>query len=177
MQNDVKLTDLEQIMIDQGDKMPVIIDETYNAETFFKYKGKLIDIANLKLKQDKGQIIGDNIDKEIRQSIRGSLFSGEQIALFLSGEMDFNLIKFFNQFKWFEKSSFFKIKNLHDKEYLKSKEILRKDEDKDVYGNLGSWFPNKDAKMVIIITCMSSFLKDVKVNFPSDYFEFYVMKD
>jgi len=177
MQTDVKLADFESILKEVPERLPVIVDGTSNLEIFFKYKGQVIDIADLSLKKSKGTITDEQLDKEIRQRLKSCLFSGEYVALFLGGEIDFNLIKFLSNFKWFEKSSFFKLKNLLSKDYLVKHEILKKDEDKDVLGNKGFWQPNEKTRLCVIFTTTYKFMSEIKVNFSNDYFEFFLVKD
>jgi hypothetical protein len=176
MQDSVKLVDFETTLTVDG-KIPVLVDTTYQVETFLKYKGRIIDIADLSLKKSKGTIQEADLDREIRQSLRSSIFSGEIVCFFIGGEMDFDLIKFMKEFKWFDKSTFFNYKNLSNKDYLLKQGILKSDEDYDENKNKGFWRISSNFRFCVVYSITDSFLKDVKKQLPSEYFNFHLITD
>ena len=177
MQQEIKLNKLMDILqADLSDKTTVIIDSTGNVETFLKYKGDIIEINKLKLKQQMSKLEDKELDTEIRHRIVSSFRLGGIVALFLDSAISLDLIEFLGQFKWFDKSAFFNSKNMITRDYFVKHDMITKDEDKDNFGNVGYWAPAEKSRLLVVVNGDDKDIETVKKNFSSDLFQFVIVK-
>lgn len=133
----------------QGDNIILFANPSGQLETFFNYKGRLIEIYKEKMKID----IGKNSIEEVGEEIRALLISGIQygysIVLDTGSSENFDIDAFFSKFKWY-KSDLFANKNFLNTAYLKKNNMIKPEEDKDHFGNTGGYKCNEAAKIFIL---------------------------
>jgi hypothetical protein len=146
-------------------------------ETFFNYKGTLIDLHKYQIKLQLGKVTKQEVDKELRATITCGINRGMWVVFFVGKSCDFNFADFFKQFD-FNKGdkNFFNNTKLFDKSYLKSSGILTDDLDVDMMGNKFSWKANSSAKIIYLCQTNASDIKTIKENHPGINFDFYFVE-
>lgn len=169
----IKTIELTQVLPylnkQQENNITLFINNKGDLETFFNYKGHIIEIYKLKLKIELGNSSVEEIGEEIRSQIIIGLQKGYSIVLHLGETENFDLHEFFSIFSWF-KNDFFDNINFKNTEYLKKNNLVKKDEDEDFYGNFGGYEVHENAKMyvlsLIVLEDLEKFLNvNKKLNF------------
>jgi hypothetical protein len=132
-------------------------------ETFFTYKGTVIELHKLSISIQLGKSSKEKVGEDIRSILVNGLQKGYWIVFLVGSSSSFNLSEFFGQFD-FNKSDkkFFNSDNLHDKNYLVSSGILKKEDDKDVFGNQGGYTVGKDSRVVYLTSCEEADIQKLK---------------
>ena len=135
---------------DQTDKLTLFINPKGDLETFFNYKGKLIELQKEKMRIDFGKNTVEEVGEGLRSNLILSLQYGYNIVLHLGASENFDIDEFFSKFSWY-KSDFFKNANFLKTDYLKKNKLIKKDEDKDFFGNNGG-YEVKDTARIFLLT-------------------------
>jgi len=177
MQKEITLNQLMSVIDGEpSKKMLVLVDGTSRVETFLTYKGQVLDINKLSLKQKLNQVSTDELDKEIRHRIVYHFRLGEKVAFFMDQAISLNLVEFLGQFKWFDKSTFFNMANLLTRDYYVKHDMIKKEEDKDNFGNQGFWEPKEQSRLIVVINAKPEEFDKVKLVYPDEFFEFILVK-
>ena len=134
---------------EQTEKINLFVNPSGQLETFFNYKGKLLEISKDKMRVDLGKNTIEEVGDDIRANIISGLRLGESIILHTGGSENFNLLEFFSKFSWFKKD-FFENSNFLKAEYLKKNKMVKTEEDKDNFGNAGCYKCNQKAKIFVL---------------------------
>jgi hypothetical protein len=125
----------------------VFFNTTGQLETFFTYKGNLIDIYKEKLRIDMGKKTLNEYGEELRALLIKFLQYGYTIIFNFGGSETFDLIEFLKQFNWF-KEDFFENMNYLSREYLIKNKILKDEEDWDLTNTFqGEWKVRESARL------------------------------
>lgn len=135
---------------DPSDKLTLFINPSGQLETFFNYKGKLIELHKEKLRIEMGKNPAEEIGEELRSLLIMSLHYGYNIVLHLGASENFDIEGFFSQFSWYKKDFFLKA-NFLKTDYLKKNKLVKDDEDKDFFGNQGG-YEVKDTARIFVLT-------------------------
>jgi hypothetical protein len=174
----IALTETLELLEGENNPNPLFfVNPSGNLETFFNYKGTLIDIHKYQIKLQLGKITKEEVDKELRATITTGINRGMWIVFFVGSSSEFNYAEFFKQFD-FNKGdkNFFNNTKLFDKAYLKSCGILTDDLDVDMMGNKFSWKANSSAKIIYLCQCEASDIKKIKENHTGINFDFYFVE-
>jgi len=142
----------------QSEKLTLFINPSGQLETFFSYKGKLIEINKEKIKIDIENESVEEVGESIRSQIISGLHYGYYIVFHLGASEYFNLEDFFSYFKWFPKDLFLNA-NFKNTKYLRKHNLIKEHEDKDHFGNHGAYEVNDKSKFFILTSCE---LKDLE---------------
>ncbi len=121
-------------------------------ETFFNYKGKLIELNKESIKIEKGDTTPEEIGESIRSRIIKWLHYGYYIVFLLGNSKNFDLMKFFSNFEWFPQD-FFLNANYKNTKYLRKHNLIKSSEDKDHFGNEGCYEINEKSKFFFLTLC------------------------
>lgn len=147
----ITLTDaLPFLNKDQTDKLTLFINPSGQLETFFTYKGKLIELHKEKLKIELGKSTAEEVGEQLRSLLILSLHFGYIIVLHLGASENFSIDEFFSKFSWY-KSDFFQNANFLNTAYLRKNNLIKDDEDVDFFGNKGG-YQVKDTARIIVLT-------------------------
>ncbi len=138
----------------------LFINHGGSLETFFTYKGSLIELNKYSLEIKLKTKSLEEVEEEIRQKIVVGLKTGEWVV-FSGGSTPFGYEEFLKQFKFFTKD-FFKNLKISDKKFLVSSGILKKSEDSDFYGNNGFYRVNDNAKIIYLSSVESKDVENLK---------------
>jgi len=153
----------------QETNVTLFINNKGDLETFFNYKGQLIELNKLKMKIDLGKSTVQEVGEEIRSTIIMGLQKGYCIVLNLGGSENFDLHGFLSKFSWY-KNDFFENCNFRNTQYLKKNNLVTKDEDVDHFGNSGGYKVDGSAKIFVLSLMESKDLEkflsvNQKINF------------
>lgn len=160
-------------------KVLYFVDKNESLNSFFTYKGKILEINKLKIKllmaktdDDKKKIIND-----IKSSICHGAKFGEWLVFTTDKNSDFNSLEFFKtldieckDYSWFDP------KNFTDRKYFVDNNILLKELDVDNFGNKGCWRPNEKFKMVFLSNSSDEEISTLQKNNNNPLFEFVYVK-
>lgn len=153
----------------------LFVNPSATLETFFTYKGTLVEISkhDIKLKLGKTSDVSD----EIRGKLASGIQRGEWVVFTVGSSSSFNFAEFFKQLS-FNKgdASFFDNSKILSKDYLKSSGILKEEEDKDFFGNHGYYKVHDDAKVLYLATCEEKDISNIKANNSGINFEIIVVE-
>lgn len=132
----------------------IFVNPTEALETFFTYKGTLIELHKYSISIQLGKTTKEKVADDIRTILINGLQKGYWVVFFVGSSSSFDFSEFFSQFE-FNKGdkNFFNNEKLHDKNYLLSSGILRKEDDQDVFGNQGGYSVAPDSRVVYLSTC------------------------
>ncbi|KRX01007.1 hypothetical protein PPERSA_09613 [Pseudocohnilembus persalinus] len=149
---EVHLTQMhDQIeFIRENNKIPCIIDNDDKSYIFFKYKGNIIDINDMKLREQMGKQTHEESLEEARVSILWALKSGYTCVILFDRKI-VNINEFFKGAKYYVPEILFNPKKVKEPEFYKA-HILKKDEDVDWDGNKGNFKPHKDFTMALLFS-------------------------
>ncbi len=133
----------------QSEHLTLFINPGGELETFFNYKGKLIELHKEKLRMDMGKSTAEEVGEALRSDLIVGLHYGYNIVLHLGASETFDLNGFFSQFTWF-KADFFQNANFLKTDYLRKNKILKSDEDKDFFGNQGNYEVKETARIFVL---------------------------
>lgn len=136
---------------DKNNAAYFFLDPNQNLETFFNYKGTLIELGKMNLKIAMGKATPDEIGEEIRATLVGGLQKGYWLVFDIGGSFNMNIKEFFKNFKWFN-NGLFEMDKIKDKKFLKESGILKENEDKDFADNKGWYQVNKDSRIFFLGT-------------------------
>ncbi len=172
----VNLPGVLSVLEGEKTQSPVFfINPTGTLETFFTYKGCLVEVNKMQYRLQLGKATKEQISEEIRVLLTSGLQRGDYVV-FYSGQLsNFNFAEFFSQFD-FNKGdqSFFDNGKLFDKAYLISSGILTPDLDKDYFGAKGSYAVNASSRVVYLCKCEESEISTVKANSSGINFNYYL---
>jgi len=135
---------------DQTDNLTLFINPSGQLETFFNYKGKLIELHKEKMKIDLGKNTIEEVGEGLRSLLILSLHYGYNIVLHLGGSENFCIEELFSKFSWY-KNDFFKNANFLKTDYLRKNKLIKEEEDKDFFGNQGC-YEVKDTARIFVLT-------------------------
>ena len=157
-------------------KSLLFINPEGSLQTFFTYKGTLIEINKMNLKKS----IGRATDKENEETIRANLWNGIQKGYWLVFDMDknceLNLNKFFSAYSFYNKDTFFNHNNFQSKKFLLDSGILKTEEDKDFFGNDGMYRVHDTFKICYLCCCKQEEIETLKKNIDPSLIEIYIVK-
>lgn len=121
----------------------LIIDklEMNDSYTFFKYKGTIIDMVQLTVKEMMGGSHADSI--EFARKLTSYALKTGQFLVFALDKSTYNLPTFFSGADFFSPEELFTPNKVCEAKYYREK-LITKEEDIDGFGNKGSYFPNTD---------------------------------
>ena len=178
METDKRLSLIEVLSVLENNvinsKPTIFVTSDDKLETFFKYKGNLIDLFELKV-----NLAMQKLDqKEVENKITGSLVNGIQKGYWnvfhLGKNADLSVKNIFKQFSFYQDDFFYNDKIL-DKNFLKSSGILKDEEDVDFFGNKGYYTVHKDSKVIYLIEIGENTLEDFKKKNQDIKFEYVIV--
>jgi hypothetical protein len=163
MADSIKTVSLPQVLQilegEAGLNQTYFVDPSGSLETFFTYKGSLLECHKYALKAQLNGV--ESVSEEIREKLVNGLKNGEWIVLSSGQDSSFDFSKFFSQFKWFN-SKFFQNTEILTKKYLLSSGILKKEEDVDFFGNKEYYRVSEKAKILYYTSCLEGDIKKIK---------------
>jgi len=157
----IKLNDVLKFLEgERTDKPYLFVNPSGDLETFFTYKGTLVELQKMKLKQIMGKCVKEDDEESIRKTLYFGLGRGGWIVFNMGSGSDFKVNEFCGQFSFYNKTMF-EQNRLFDKNYLISCNILKPEEDKDAFGNLGYWKVHDGARVFFLTTCPEEKLDDL----------------
>jgi hypothetical protein len=135
-----------------SNKPLILVNPEGALETFFTYKGTLVEVYKMNLKIMAGKSSVEEIGEQIRSIISAGLQRGAWIVFYIGSGSDFKIADFFSKLPYVN-DNFFKNENFFDKSYLKSTGILKDEEDKDFFNNHGYYKILPKSKVIYLSTC------------------------
>ncbi|MCQ2820957.1 MAG: hypothetical protein MJ252_27175 [archaeon] len=136
-------------------------------QTFFSYKGDLKDLAKMQVKITLNPGDKSSIEEEIHRSFEGGMKLGQWLVFDLGVSPFFNIKGFFSQFNFFEENMFLP-DNIHNHEYVLKNKILRPENDRDNFGNIGMNI-KQEFKVIFLTSCKAEefpgFIAHNRINF------------
>jgi hypothetical protein len=158
----LQLTDILPLLEGQNTEVPYFfVNPGGSLQTFFTYKGTLIEINKLNLRGKIQTLKKEEISEEIRVNLVNGLQKGYWLVFDVDSNSTFNLKEFFSQFLFYD-DNFFNFPKLFDKKYLVEREILKPDEDKDFFGNKGSYKVDERSRIFFLSTFAKEELTEFK---------------
>jgi len=159
-----------------NNKSLMFVNPDGNLETFFTYKGTLIEINKMNLRK----LANLNTDKDNEEVIRQNLVFGIQRGYWLVFNMEsnssLNLDNFFKYFPYYNKNTWYNFQNYKDKDFLVKSGLLKNDDDKDFFGNSGGYTPHDTFKICYLCSCPINELETLKKNIDPSQFDIYIVK-
>ena len=175
VESSISLTDCLSYFDKKPDKPYFYVDTTGSLETFFTYKGTLLNLNNLHIRKTLKSISEDEYKEQIRLSIVKAAKYGEWLVFNLEKNTSFNL-------KEALKAANFDINELGDysksltRDYYINNKYITKDEDKDNFGNAGFWGPNEKFRICCLVNCEEKEQSEVMKNNSSNDYSFLLVK-
>lgn len=144
----IALGGLATLFSEENRKNVLLIDETGNAFTFFKYKAKLIDVESLFTAVSISQKTKESAVEEIRKGLTYGLKSG-QCTIFHIGAFNVEINDFLKNEKFWEPQNLFRPPSKIDQNWYQSK--LMKETDEDPFGGKGTLLPSDSYR--IFVSC------------------------
>ena len=143
---------------EDGDKPFLFVNPTGTLETFFTYKGHLLELSKDKISLTLHPEQKEKISENIRTNLLIGMKQGGWVVFTVGQSSSFDLMDFFKNFSYFDKD-FFKPNSLRNRDYLLKRSILTDKDDYDNFGNHGSFMVKKEFKAIYLITCK---IEDIK---------------
>jgi hypothetical protein len=159
-----------------NNKSLLFVNPDGNLETFFTYKGTLVEINKMHLRK----LANMSTDKENEEKIRENLVYGIQMGYWLvfnmGSDSKFNLDNFFKSFSFYNKNTWYNFQNYKDKGFMIKSGLLKNTDDKDVFGNSGGYTPHDTFKICYLCSCPINELETLKKNIDPSLFDIYIVK-
>lgn len=158
-------------------KVLFFIDKLERLNSFFTYKGRVVELNKLKLKIAMNKISKKDAEEELRNNIIAAAKMGEWLVFTSDKNSNFNALEFFKDFslgckggEWFKTSD-----HLTREFYVKNK-ILKDDLDYDNFKNKGCWNPKSSFKMVFLSNSEDEDVAELMKHNSDELFKFVYIK-
>ena len=159
------------------DKVLYFIDNQERLNSFFTYKGKIVELNKLKLKLSMNKISKKDAEEELRNNIISAAKLGEWLVFTTDKNSGFNAVDFFKQFSLGCKSGdWFKTSDHLTREFYVNNKILTSELDYDNFKNKGCYNPNNKFKMIFLSNCDDDDISELIKNNSEDFFKFIYIK-
>ena len=147
----IKLVEVLQVLEKKEYSKPVIfIDPNESLNTFFTYKGKVLNLAKQKLKLQANMIQLKDAEELVRRTIISALTMGDWLGFELDKNSIFDIKDYFSKFSFYKDDLFNTSNHTVRDTWNTNFKLLNKEEDKDAFGNSGFWKPKDSFKMCFI---------------------------
>lgn len=119
-----------------SDKTLFFVNPSETLNTFFTYKGDLLDIDKLKIELDLHPDHKDSIADKFLTMLENNMKREGWFVLNVGKGSTFPLVDFFKKFKFYDKDMLTPSK-IHDKKYALQHGLIRPENDVDNFGNKG----------------------------------------
>lgn len=171
----IALTQTLAILEGEMTKKPsFFVNEAGTLESFFTYKGTIVEIHKMAMKIQLGKTTHDEVAEEIRSILVSGIQKGYWIVFLMGNTSSFSVAEFFSKLT-FNKGdlNFFDNTKLASKDYLCKSEILKKDDDKDFFGNPGGYRVNDSFRVVYLANSAEADIVKLKEANSKIDFQFY----
>lgn len=173
----INLNSVLTILSDNISPYPTLfINPSGALETFFTYKGTLIELQKYSISIQLGKETAEKVGEDIRSMLVAGLKNGYWLVFFVGSSPSFNYAEFFKQFEWGKNKDLFNIEKLTDKNFLKSSGILKEEDDVDFNGIKGYYKVNEKSRIVFLCSCEESEVEKVKSNNGSVDFDLVIVE-
>jgi hypothetical protein len=153
------------------------VNEAGTLESFFTYKGTIIEIHKMAMKIQLGKTTHEEVAEEIRSILVSGIQKGYWIVFLMGNTSSFNVSEFFSKLS-FNKGdlNFFDNSKLMSKEYLFKSGILKDEDDVDFLGNKGGYKVNESSRVVYLANSGEADIAKLKEANSKIDFEFYCVQ-
>ncbi len=170
----IALSDALNYLNTSSEKPYFFINPGGELETFFTYKGRLVDLNKLKISSSLKHTPTNEVKEEIRVNIISSAKFGEWLIFNIDKNSTLNIKQYMDSLG-FDFDSLINPKNFHLRDYYVKHNLLLESEDKDNFGNKGYWNPQETYSISFLASCSEEDIKELKTN-NEGQFEFILVK-
>ena len=159
-----------------SNKSLLFINPDANLQTFFTYKGTLIEINKMNLRKQLGKVTDKDNSEEIRINLSQGIQKGYWLVFDMDKNAELNLDSFFKTCSFYNKDTFFNFQNFKSKDFMLKNGILKEEDDKDFFGNSGGYNCHDTFKICYLCCCKIEEIEKLKKNIDTSNFEIYIVK-
>jgi len=171
----IELVKTLPILEGEMSKKPIFfVNEQGTLESFFTYKGTIIEIHKMAMKIQLGKATHQEISEEIRNILVSGIQNGSWIVFLIGNTSSFDVAEFFSKLS-FNKGdlNFFDNSKLMNKDYISKSGILKDKDDVDFLGNKGGFKVNESSRVVYLANSAEADIAKLKQANSKIDFEFY----
>lgn len=158
-------------------KVLFFIDKQERLNSFFTYKGRVVELNKLKLKIAMNKISKKDAEEELRNNIIAAAKMGEWLVFTTDKNSNFSALDFFKDFSFGCKGAeWFKTSDHLTREFYVKNKILKDDLDYDNFKNKGFWNAKSSFKMVFLSNCEDEDVSELMKHNSDELFNFVYIK-
>lgn len=159
----LSLGDVLNYLNTQSEKPYFFINPGGELETFFTYKGRLVDLNKIKISASLKNTPTSEVKEEIRTQIISTAKYGEWLIFNIDKNSALNIKEYMDSLG-FDFDALINPKNFHSRDFYLKSNLLHESEDKDNFGNKGFWYPKETYSISFLTSCSEEDIKELKLN-------------
>lgn len=166
-------------LLDSSEYKKVIyfVDKEERLNSFFTYKGRVVELNKLKLKIAMNKISKKDAEEELRNNIIAAAKIGEWLVFTTDKNSSFSALDFFKDFSLGCKGlEWFNTKEHSSREFYVKHKILTDKLDLDNFNNKGFWNVHSGFKMIFLSNCADEDVAELMKHNSEDAFNYVYIK-